>query len=132
MSGKFKDDPSDVASSMSSNVSKGSSVCSNLSSALLVGEIHASFSLVESEKTGNNSTNHQKNMHLAYKPVPDDYLRWKLYPSKGSYYKSYHVVAKGKNRSPKNIGLVHSKYWLFFGDVPSTSSYKILQWARKF
>ena len=97
MSGKFKDDPSDVASSMSSNVSKGS----NLSSALLVGEIHASFSLVESEKTGNNSTNHQKNMHLAYKPVPDDYLRWKLYPSKGSYYKSYHVVAKGKNEAPK-------------------------------
>ena len=54
----YEDDQS-VASSASSNVSKGSSVCSNTPS--LVGENLESFSLGESEKTGNNSSNQKSN-----------------------------------------------------------------------
>ena len=53
----FEDDQS-VASSASSNVSKGSSVCSNTPS--LVGENLESFSLGESEKTGGNNSSNQK------------------------------------------------------------------------
>ena len=63
----FEDDQS-VASSASSNVSKGSSVCSNTPS--LVGENLESFSLGESEKTGgNNSSNQKSNQGIPNTPM---------------------------------------------------------------
>ena len=62
----FEDDQS-VASSASSNVSKGSSVCSNTPS--LVGENLESFSLGESEKTGGNNSSNQKSNPMVNTPM---------------------------------------------------------------